>query len=76
MPIRSLFPVGESGLVLERQVAEAKAVCGGCVVRSECLAEALVGLPYGIAGGLTAAERHGLRTGAVAPAGASERGAA
>ncbi len=69
------FPVGESGLVLERQVAAAKAVCAGCVVRAECLAD-VAGLPYGIAGGLTAAERHRLRTGADAPAGTSERGAA
>ncbi len=39
----------------------------------------LVGLPYGIAGGLTEGERRGLRTGGVAPArlvGASGRGAA
>ncbi len=73
------FSVAVSGLVLERQVAEAKAVCGGCAVRAECLADALVGLPYGIAGGLTEGERRGLRTGGVAPAGlvgASGRGAA
>ncbi len=72
------FPVAASGLLLERQVAEAKAVCAGCVVRAECLADAL-GLPYGIAGGLTAAERHGLRTVGEAPAGlvgTSGRGAA
>ncbi len=57
------FPVAESGRVLERQVAEAKAVCAGCVVRAECLADAVVAcVPYGIAGGLTAVERHGLRT--------------
>ncbi len=36
------FSVAVSGLVLERQVAEAKAVCGGCAVRAECLADALV----------------------------------
>ncbi len=72
------FPVGESGRVLERQVAAAKAVCAGCVVRSECLADA-VGLPYGIAGGLTAAERHVLSIDREAPSGlvgTSVRGAA
>ncbi len=73
------FPVAESGRVLERQVVEAKAVCAGCVVRAECLADALVGVPYGIAGGLTAAERHVLNIDREAPArplGTSERGAA
>lgn len=51
------FPVGESGAVHDRQVGEAKAVCGGCPVRLECLDEALARIPEGIAGGLTAAER-------------------
>ncbi len=72
------FPVAMSGQVLERQVAAAKAVCAGCVVRAECLADA-VGLPYGIAGGLTAAERHVLNIDRETPArplGTSERGAA
>jgi hypothetical protein len=59
------FPVGESGPAVEAQVAEAKAVCAGCLVRAECLADALVGMPYGIAGGLTAEERRGLGIGAV-----------
>jgi hypothetical protein len=57
------FPVGESGSAVEAQVAEAKAVCGRCLVRAECLVDALVGMPYGIAGGLTAEERRGLGAG-------------
>ncbi|MGI8814872.1 MAG: WhiB family transcriptional regulator [Pseudonocardia sp.] len=61
------FPVAVSGPVLARQVAVAKAVCAGCPVRAECLADALAGLPYGIAGGLTAEERHVLRSRVEAP---------
>jgi len=61
------FPVGESGPVVEAQVRAAKAVCGGCLVRAECLTDALVGMPYGIAGGLTAEERRGLGTGRRVP---------
>ncbi|SDP10623.1 Transcription factor WhiB [Nakamurella panacisegetis] len=39
-------------------VAEAKAVCGGCPVRAECLADALaIKDPNLIAGGLTGTER-------------------
>jgi hypothetical protein len=51
------FPTVESGPVYRRQVDEAKSVCAGCPVVSRCLAEALVRLPDGIAGGLTADER-------------------
>ncbi|GAA2546775.1 WhiB family transcriptional regulator [Pseudonocardia hydrocarbonoxydans] len=51
------FPVADSGPVAERQVQEAKAVCGGCCVRAECLSFALGALTDGIAGGLTPAER-------------------
>jgi hypothetical protein len=36
-------------------------VCAVCPVRAECLEFALRALPYGIAGGLTPAERRGLR---------------
>lgn len=64
------FPVGESGPVLERQVAEAKAVCAGCPVRAECLAWALAVLPHGVAGGLSAEERRGLASGDPRPVGA------
>lgn len=55
------FPVAETGPVHDVQVAEAKAVCAGCPVATECLAEALERIPDGIAGGLTADERRALR---------------
>ncbi len=61
------FPVGDSGAAIEAQVAEAKAVCARCPVWAECLADALVGMPYGIAGGLTAEERRGLGASRVGP---------
>ena len=53
------FPAATEGPIYEAQVAVAKAVCAGCSVRAECLAEALVRIPYGIAGGLTPEERRG-----------------
>lgn len=55
------FPTAVEGPRYEVQVAAAKAVCAGCPVRAECLAEALVRIPYGIAGGLTPEERRSLR---------------
>lgn len=51
------FPNAESGPLAERQVQEAKAVCGVCRVRAQCLTFALGALADGIAGGLTPAER-------------------
>jgi hypothetical protein len=54
------FPAGEDGPAYEAQVAAAKAVCARCPVRAECLAEALVRIPYGIAGGLTPEDRRRL----------------
>jgi hypothetical protein len=51
------FPAAESGPTRTAQVAAAKAVCAGCPVRQECLAEALARIPYGICGGLTEHER-------------------
>ena len=53
------FPAATEGPIYEAQVAVAKAVCAGCSVRAECLAEALIRIPYGIAGGLTPEERRG-----------------
>ncbi|SDQ34443.1 transcription factor WhiB [Actinopolyspora saharensis] len=51
------FPVSEVGPGAE-QVQRAKAVCGSCPVRSECLAYAQSnGLDFGIFGGLTPDER-------------------
>jgi WhiB family transcriptional regulator, redox-sensing transcriptional regulator len=51
------FPVSSAGRSLE-QVAEAKAVCGSCLVRRQCLAFAVrTGQTHGIWGGLTEEER-------------------
>jgi Transcription factor WhiB len=50
------FPVGDDGPALA-QIAAAKAVCARCPVVAPCLSFALVALPDGVAGGLTAAER-------------------
>ncbi len=36
------FPAAESGPVFDAQVAEAKAVCASCPVRTECLGFALL----------------------------------
>ena len=55
------FPAAESGPARDAQVAAAKAVCARCPVRAECLTEALLRIPYGIAGGLTEHERRQLR---------------
>jgi WhiB family redox-sensing transcriptional regulator len=54
------FPVGDSDPALE-QIATAKEVCARCPVVAECLSLALVALPEGVAGGLTAKERRELR---------------
>ena len=55
------FPTAEVGPMYDAQVAVAKAVCTRCPVRVECLNEALVRIPEGIAGGLTPEERRRLR---------------
>jgi len=55
------FPSADSGPAYAVQVAEAKAVCGRCPVRDECLVEAIERLPYGIAGGRTPEERRRYR---------------
>lgn len=40
----------------------AKAICAGCIVVDACLAEAIAhNVPYGVWGGMTAAERRPLR---------------
>ena len=54
------FPVDETGLSHDEQVRAAKAVCVGCPVRRECLAEALERIPCGVAGGLSEQERRRL----------------
>lgn len=56
----TFFPATERG----PGVTRAKAVCAGCPVRRRCLEEAILRIPDGIAGGLTAAERRRrMRTG-------------
>ena len=55
------FPTAETGPVHDAQVAGAKAVCAGCPVRAECLDEALVRIPEGIAGGTDPRGRRRLR---------------
>lgn len=43
-------------------IARCRAVCNGCNVAIECLAEAVAdGLPFGVRGGLTGRERRELR---------------
>jgi len=58
----AFFPAAEVGPAYDEQVAVAKAICAGCPVRTACLEFALTALAHGIAGGLTADERHALRT--------------
>jgi WhiB family redox-sensing transcriptional regulator len=56
------FPIAAKGPA-ERQVADAKAVCGPCSVRPDCLSFALEAMPEGIWGGTTREERRaGLRS--------------
>ncbi len=51
------FPIG-NGTAAQEQIAEAKSVCSGCPVVSECLAWALEsGQDSGIWGGMTDNER-------------------
>jgi WhiB family redox-sensing transcriptional regulator len=53
-------PVGDDGPALV-QIAVATAVCARCPVVADCLSYALVVLPEGVAGGLTAEQRATLR---------------
>ena len=64
------FPVPVEGLAYRTRVAVAKAVCGGCPVREQCLTWALAHQPDGIAGGMTEHERRteARRRGGQAPA--------
>lgn len=59
-----MFPVDESGPGQAPTVGEraALAVCAACLVRDRCRV-AVLGMPlaYGVAGGLTAAQRRELR---------------
>jgi WhiB family redox-sensing transcriptional regulator len=52
------FPVSGSGLSLD-QVTQAKAICGRCPVRRQCLAFALdTRQDHGVWGGTSEEERH------------------
>lgn len=51
------FPVGDPGDPFDARNAEALSWCEVCPVRAECLTFALEHMPYGIAGGMTAAQR-------------------
>lgn len=55
------FPVAENGPEFDQAVAAAKQVCAGCPVRAECAAWAIAALPHGVAGGMSADERHHAR---------------
>jgi WhiB family redox-sensing transcriptional regulator len=55
------FPVGTSGLAIA-QAADAKAVCGRCPVKAECLSWALnSGQDAGVWGGMSEDERRALK---------------
>jgi WhiB family redox-sensing transcriptional regulator len=54
------FPIGDSGPAL-LQTEQAKAICRRCKVADECLSWALAGQPYGVAGGMSEAERAALK---------------
>ena len=55
------FPVAIGTAPAARQVAAAKAVCGLCAVRANCLSYALEAKPEGIWGGTTPDERRAAR---------------
>lgn len=57
----AFFPVAENGPEHDQAVAAAKRICSDCPVRAECAAWAIEALPHGVAGGMTAAERHHAR---------------
>jgi WhiB family redox-sensing transcriptional regulator len=55
------FPIGSTGQALV-QLQQAKAVCAGCVVQSQCLEWALsAGVEHGVWGGWSEDERRALR---------------
>jgi WhiB family transcriptional regulator, redox-sensing transcriptional regulator len=61
------FPIGTTGPAA-LQVAEAKAFCGPCPVRSECLTWALeTGQAVGVWGGTSEEERRALKVRASGP---------
>jgi WhiB family redox-sensing transcriptional regulator len=55
------FPVGSTGHAVRAQIDAAKAVCGQCRVRAQCLSYALTShQPEGIWGGATRQDREAL----------------
>jgi WhiB family redox-sensing transcriptional regulator len=54
------FPISVTGRAVE-QVDSAKAVCGHCAVRKNCLSYSLRTMPHGIWGGTTREERIAMR---------------
>lgn len=60
MPVGVFFPTG-TGPASTKEARKAKAVCRGCRVRRECLAEAIADKDFhGIRGGMTGRERASL----------------
>lgn len=55
------FPLSETGVASQEQIAEARSVCVGCPVRSECLEVALDTGAVGLWAGTTTAERRAMR---------------
>jgi WhiB family redox-sensing transcriptional regulator len=55
------FPIAAVTGPAARQVEAAKAVCGRCVVRADCLSYSLEAMPEGIWGGTTLEERRAAR---------------
>jgi len=55
------FPIAEVSGPAARQFEAAKAVCGPCAVRANCLSYALEAMPEGIWGGTTVDERRAAR---------------
>jgi WhiB family redox-sensing transcriptional regulator len=55
------FPIAAGTGPAARQVEAAKAVCGPCAVRANCLSYALDAMPEGIWGGTTLDERRTTR---------------
>jgi WhiB family redox-sensing transcriptional regulator len=55
------FPIAAVTGPVARQVEAAKAVCGRCAVRADCLSYSLEAMPEGIWGGTTPEERRAAR---------------
>jgi len=55
------FPIAAATGPAARQAEAAKAICGHCAVRANCLSYALEAMPEGIWGGTTPEERRAAR---------------